>query len=259
MTDAARAYDALFVPALFEQWPPVIAELAQIRPGERVLDVACGTGVLARHAAQRVGPGGQVVGLDPNPGMLAVARENAPAVEWRQGAAESLPFPDGSFDAVVSQFGLMFFSDRVRALREMLRVLAPRRRLVVAVWDALGNIPAYAAEVDLLARLAGQPAADGLAAPFALGDPAVLRGLFIEAGAKSVGLVTRNGTARFPSIRVVLEADLRGWLPMVGITLSEDTIGRVLAAGDAALADTVSQAPGGVAFELSAHIVSASR
>src|SRR5262245_60940676 len=102
MTDAARAYEALFVPALFQQWPPVIAELAQIRPGERVLDVACGTGVLARHAAQCVGPGGQVVGLDPNPGMLAVARENAPAIEWQQGVAESLPFPDGSFDAVVS-------------------------------------------------------------------------------------------------------------------------------------------------------------
>jgi SAM-dependent methyltransferase len=258
MTDAARAYEALFVPALFEQWPPVLADLARIQPGERVLDVACGTGVLARYVAQRVGPGGRVVGLDPNAGMLTVAREHAPALEWRLGMAESLPFRDGSFDAVVSQFGLMFFSDRARAVREMLRVLAPRRRLVVAVWDALENNPAFAAEVDLLARLAGQPAADALAAPFALGDPAVLRELFAEAGAESVEVATHRGTARFPSIRVVLEADLRGWLPMVGITLGEDTIGGVLAAGDEALADSVSQAPGGVTFDLSVHIVCAS-
>jgi hypothetical protein len=128
----------------------------------------------------------------------------------------------------------------------------------VAVWDTLENNPAFAAEVDLLARLAGQPAADGLAAPFSLGDPAALRALFAEAGAESVEVATRRGTARFPSVGVVLEADLRGWLPMVGITLSEDTIGRVLAAGDEALADSVSQAPGGVTFDLSAHIVCAS-
>jgi SAM-dependent methyltransferase len=258
MTEAAQAYEALFVPALFEQWTPIVAELAQIRPGERVLDVACGTGVLARHLAQRVGARGQVVGLDPNPGMLAVARERAPAIEWQQGVAESLPFPGGSFDAVVSQFGLMFFSDGVRALREMLRVLAPRRRLVVAVWNALEKNPAYAAAVGLLARLTSRPAAEALAAPFALGDPAVLRGLFADAGAQRIELATRLGTARFPSVRLVLEADLRGWLPMVGIALSEDTIRRVLAAGDEALAGCVSQGPLGVEFDLSAHIVSAS-
>lgn len=258
MTDAAQAYEALFVPALFEQWAPVVADLAQIPPGERVLDVACGTGVLARHVAGRLGPNGRVVGLDPNAGMLAVARGLAPAIDWRQGVAESLPFPGGSFDAVVSQFGLMFFSDRVQALREMLRVLAPRRRLVVAVFDTLENNPAYAAEVDLLARLAGRPAADALAAPFALGDPDALRALFTDAGAAQVELGTHRGTARFPSLRVVLEADLRGWLPMVGVALSEDTIRRVLAAADDALAGYVARVPHGIEFDLSAHIVSAS-
>lgn len=164
--DAANAYEALMVPALFGQWATKVADAAHIRPGQRVLDVACGTGVLGRELASRVGRAGIVAGLDPSPGMLEVAKQLAPAVEWRQGIAESLPFPDESFDAVVSQFGLMFFSDRRKALAEALRVLVPSGRLAVAVWDSLDNITAYAAEVALLERFAGQPAADALRAPF---------------------------------------------------------------------------------------------
>ena len=95
--DAARAYQALFVPALFQDWAPRVVAAAQIQPGQKVLDVACGTGVLARAAAAAVGGAGWVVGLDPNPGMLVVASELEPAIDWRQGVAESLPFPDGSF------------------------------------------------------------------------------------------------------------------------------------------------------------------
>ena len=109
---AATAYEEFFVPALFREWAPRVVDAAQILPGHRVLDVACGTGVLAREAAGRARPTGVVAGLDLNPGMLVVARQLAPAVEWRHGTAESLPFPDHSFDAVVSQFGLMFFRQR---------------------------------------------------------------------------------------------------------------------------------------------------
>src|SRR5512134_2443995 len=148
--DAATAYEALFVPALFGQWTPRVADAAQIERGQRVLDVACGTGVLAREAVARTGSTGQVAGLDPVPGMLVVAKQLAPSVEWREGVAELLPFADRAFDAVVSQFGLMFFTDRHRALREMLRVLTPGGRLAVAVWDSLASNPAYAAEVALL-------------------------------------------------------------------------------------------------------------
>src|SRR5690606_33009557 len=144
--DAAEAFETHFVPALFAEWAPRVADAAGLQTGHRVLDVACGTGVLAREAARRVGPQGFVWGLDLDDGMLTVAGRRAPEIEWRQGTAESLPYADRSFDAVVSQFGLMFFPDRTKALREMQRVLRPGGRIGVAVWDSLENTPAYAAE-----------------------------------------------------------------------------------------------------------------
>jgi ubiquinone/menaquinone biosynthesis C-methylase UbiE len=100
--DAATVYEDFLVPALFQEWAPRVVSAAELQPGHRVLDVACGTGVLAREAALCVGSTGSVVGLDANPGMLAVAARLAPGVEWRQGTAESLPYPDESFNAVVS-------------------------------------------------------------------------------------------------------------------------------------------------------------
>src|SRR5215207_5601638 len=105
---AAKAYETLFVPALFGQWASRVVDAANVMAGQSVLDVACGTGVLAREARLRTGPTGYVAGLDPSVGMLAVAKELSPSVDWRQGTAESMPFSDSSFDAVVSQFGLMF-------------------------------------------------------------------------------------------------------------------------------------------------------
>jgi ubiquinone/menaquinone biosynthesis C-methylase UbiE len=157
--EAAKAYEALFVPALFGQWATTVLDAAQIQTGQRVLDVACGTGVVARAAVTRVGVAGRVAGIGPNPGMVALANQLESRVDWRTGVAETLPFPNNSFDAVVSQFGLMFFSDRKLALREMVRVLVPGGHLAIAVWDSLDNIPAYAAEVALLERTAGSLAA----------------------------------------------------------------------------------------------------
>jgi ubiquinone/menaquinone biosynthesis C-methylase UbiE len=147
------------------------------------LDVACGTGVLAGEAWARGGATGRVAGLDPDPGMLAVAGQLAPAVEWRQGTAEPIPYPDQAFDAVVSQIGLLFFNDRQQALREMLRVFAHGGSLAVAVWVRLENSAAYSIEVALLERIAGKRAADALRAPFLLGnteDLTALRGRLLE-------------------------------------------------------------------------------
>lgn len=252
----ARAYEALHVPALFKQWCPRVLDAAGVARDNRVLDVACGTGVLAREAAVRVGPAGSVTGVDSGYGMLAVAKELAPSIEWQECAAESLPYPDRSFDAVVSQFGLMFFSDRSQAVREMIRVLKPGAKLAVAVWDSLEKSEAYPEEVELLQRLAGKAAADALRAPFALGDKADLMALFEASGVASIGVETHTGTARFPSIRTMVEADLRGWLPVMGVVLQEEQIDSILNEAEGILAEYVT-ADGKVVFNSPAHIVTA--
>jgi len=169
-----------------------------------------------------------VTGIDPGLGMLAVARRLAPDIAWREGAAEALPFPDESFDAVASQFGLMFFADRLRAVREMIRVVRSGGRIAVAVWDSLENIPAYAAEVTLVQRIAGDRPADALRAPFVLGDRNELTALFAEAGAPWVSVTTHHGMGRFPTLRSMMEADIFGWLPLMGAPLAEDQVQRVL-------------------------------
>lgn len=253
---AAWAYEDLHVPALFRQWAPIVLERAGIGEGDRVLDVACGTGVLAREAEARCGGSGSVAGLDASAGMLTVAEQVAPSIAWRQGMAELLPYEGGSFDAVVSQFGLMFFRDRQAAIREMLRVLAPGGRLAIAVWDALENSEAYPEEVELLERRAGREAADALRAPFVLGDKAELSSLISAAGGVSVEISTQHGTARFPNIRTMVEADLRGWLPVMGVTLSEDQIKAILREAEQVLSPYVTEA-GSVEFDSPAHIVTA--
>lgn len=255
---AANAYEELHVPALFRQWAGRVLDAVEIEPGHRVLDVACGTGVLAREAALHVGSTGLVAGIDPGPGMLAVAERLAPTIEWRQGTAESLPYPDQAFDVVASQFGLMFFTDRQQALREMLRVLVPGGTLAVAVWDKLENSAAYPIEVELLERRAGQSAADALRAPFVLGDSEEVTALFESAGVASVAIATRKGTARFPSIRSMVEADLRGWLPVMGVVLEEEQIEAILWEAESALQEYVS-AEGQVVFDSPAHIITGAK
>lgn len=252
--DAAEVYEAFFVPALFGDWAGPVADAAGLAPGQRVLDVACGTGVLARAAAARVGPGGAVVGLDRNAGMLAVARRQAPGIEWREGLAESLPFEAASFDAVVSQFGLMFFQDRDRALGEMWRVLRPGGRLAVAVWDALERTPGYAAMTALLQRLFGDAAADALRAPYALGEAGALAALFARAGIAGARVETREGEARFPSVESWVHTDVKGWT--LADLIDEAQYRALQRAAPAALRAFV-QADGTVRFRHGAHVVTA--
>jgi ubiquinone/menaquinone biosynthesis C-methylase UbiE len=208
---AARAYEELFVPALFGPWAPRMVAAARLAPGMHVVDVGCGTGVLALQAARAVSPGGTVVGIDLNPGMLEVARHKSRRIDWRQAPAEALPFEDGRFDAVVSQFALMFFADQRAALGQMWRVLRPGGRIAIAVWDSIDNAPGYQAVVSLLGRLFDDEVADLLKAPYSLGDEEALRSLLSGAGIADPEIQRVAGEARFASIRAWIESDVRGW------------------------------------------------
>jgi ubiquinone/menaquinone biosynthesis C-methylase UbiE len=253
---AAEVYEEFFVPALFQEWSDRVADAIILRAGDRVLDVACGTGVLTRAVAARVGPSGAAVGLDVNEGMLAVARRKAPRLDWRSGRAEALPFDNESFDAVVSQFGLMFFEDRRVALAEMMRVLRHGGRLAVAVWDSLERTPGYATVTQLLQRLFGDRTADALRAPFALGDPGALRSLFSSAGIPNVTVTTVKGAARFPSIKAWMYTDVKGWT--LADMIDDAQFARLLDAAEKALRPFLA-ADGTVAFEAPAHIVTATK
>ncbi len=185
----AENYERYFVPSI---GAPVAADLvktADLRPGERVLDAACGTGAVAKLAAPRVAPGGAVTGLDPNPGMLAVARESTPAdvsIDWREAPAEDLPFPDQSFDVVLCGMGLQFFSDRDAGLREFHRVLAAGGRLVANVPGP--TPPPLEILAKILARHMGPESASFVHAVFSLHDPEDLRNLGRHAGFEDVAV-----------------------------------------------------------------------
>jgi ubiquinone/menaquinone biosynthesis C-methylase UbiE len=252
---AAEVYEEFFVPALFGQWPPALLDAAGVQPGDRVLDVGCGTGVAARAAVGRVGHAGSVVGVDPNPGMLAVARRSTDAVTWRDGAAERLPLADGSVDRVLCQFALMFFADRPAAVAEMARVLAPGGRAAVATWSAVGESPGYAAMVDLLDRLFGREAADALRAPFCLGEPAAVRAL-LEPVFADVTVARHEGTARFASVEAWVHTDIRGWT--LADMIDDEQHAELLAAAQVELA-RFTDGEGRVAFAAPALIGAATR
>ena len=254
----AEAYERLHVPALFQQWAEPMLEAVKARKGDQLLDVACGTGVVARQAVARLGDGGRVVGLDANAAMLAVAGRIEPRVEWVEGTAEDLPFDDASFDGVVSQFGLMFFTDRAAAISEMARVLKPGGRLAVAVWAALEESEAFPEAVAVLEEEAGTEAANALRAPFVLGDSGALEALFDRPALADVEVRHRAGRARFPDLVEMVEADLRGWLPVMGVHLDETTIARIIERAETSL-DRYRDDDGSVRFATPALIVTAVR
>jgi SAM-dependent methyltransferase len=219
-----------------------------------VLDVGCGTGVLAREAAARVGPSGRVTGLDLNPGMLAVARRLRPEIDWRQGDALDLPFADHAFDVVVSQFALMFFPDRPLALREMWRVLAAGGRLAVAVCAPLAETRGYRLFADILRREAGADAAAMVEGYFALGDEAELLRLARAADIADPQILSREGWARFASIEEFGRIEIKG-SPLAALVDPAD-FGRILTAARRALAEFLDDS-GQLAISLGARILTA--
>jgi SAM-dependent methyltransferase len=254
LIDAGRGYESFFVPALFQQWTLHLVEGAGVIEGSQVLDIACGTGVLARRALARCGESGRVVGIDPAPGMLAAAREIEPGIDWILCGAEALELENASFDCVLSQFGMMFFQDREKAAREMFRVLKPGGSLAIAVWNSVDHNPAYADIIAVLQEQVGTAAANALRAPYSLGNPDEVTAVLDRAGFAQINVQTRIEPARFPGSRHMVEAELRGWLPLFDIHLSEEEINAVLIESDRTLSKYA--LPSGEAeFPTSAHVI----
>jgi SAM-dependent methyltransferase len=186
---------------MFTPWANVLLEVARPQPGERVLDVACGTGIVARTVAPMVGPNGRVAGLDVNAAMLAVARSLPPVqgapIEWREESALAMTLPDASFDLVLCQQGLQFFPDKTAGVREMRRVLKSSGRAVVACWQSLEHNPAFDAMIRAEARRLNEPVKT-LSVPFSLGDADELRALFTEGGFRRVEVMAHRMVTRFP-------------------------------------------------------------
>ncbi len=195
----AETYEHYMVPALFAPAAEHLLAVARLRPGERVLDVGTGTGIVARLAAPNVGSLGTVTGLDASPDMLSVARASALAdglsIDWHEGQAEALPYPDQRFDLVLSQFALMFFADRRAALTEMRRVLAPGGRATLSVFAGIDRHPFYVALDEAIARRLGTSAVGAI---FALGDADALGEALVQAGLREVAIEPCVITARFP-------------------------------------------------------------
>jgi ubiquinone/menaquinone biosynthesis C-methylase UbiE len=197
-------YERYLVPSIFAPWALDLVEIAALRPGDRVLDIACGTGIVARTAARRLSDGASVVGLDLSAAMLEVARSAAKAegviAEWREGSAVTLPLADATFDVAFCQQGLQFFPDRPTALRDIHRILAPSGRLVLSVWREIERSPGFAVLADALTHHIG-PEAGALmtSGPFVLSNSEALRTLIAEASFSDITIRPALKTLRFPS------------------------------------------------------------
>lgn len=196
---APENYERYFVPVIGGPLARDLVARAALRPGERVLDVACGTGVVTRLAAERAAPGGIVAGLDVNAAMLSVARAAAAAaplpIRWYESPAESMPLPDGSFDVAFCQLALQFIPDRLGAVRELHRVLAPGGRVLI---NTPGPSPFFDVLHDLIRKHVGEEAAGFVSMVFSLHDVAELRQLLAAAGFEGIEVRAEVHELRLP-------------------------------------------------------------
>lgn len=220
------------VPALFAPFAAGLVELAGLKRGEHVIDVACGTGIACRMAWPQLAPSGRLVGLDTNPAMLEVAARTSlgdnDAVELREGDACALPFADGEFDVSICHHGLQYFPDRPAALSEMRRVLRDTGRLALSVWRPVKHNPGHAVLADVLDRRVSEDAGDTRRAPFRLSDRQEIRELVTGAGFSDVTVQLDTRVARFPSVEGMIR------IMMAGTPLAD-----VMSDADPALLETV--------------------
>jgi ubiquinone/menaquinone biosynthesis C-methylase UbiE len=224
MASAAR-FERSLVGPVTSLWARDLIDRVGLQPGERVLDVACGTGVVARLASSVVGANGRVAALDVNRGMLAVGRslpspDGAP-IEWHEGSADALPFGNGEFEVVLCQLGLQFFPNRLAALREMRRVLVAGGRVGASVYTAIARNPAADALAEAVDRYFGEGASDAKRSEHSLSNPDELCGLFDAAGFAAAQLETVTQLVRFESVEKWVEIQFAA-TPLAALVAGRD-------------------------------------
>jgi ubiquinone/menaquinone biosynthesis C-methylase UbiE len=215
-------YERFFVPAIGEPLANDLVRVAALSPGERILDVACGTGIVARLASRQVGSKGTVAGLDVNPGMLAVARSVTPvdmSIEWHESAAEDMALPDEAFDVVLCQLGLQFVTNQLAALREIRRVLAPSGRLILSVAGPAGQM--FVVLADAMERHISSQAAGFVTQVFSLHDATEIRELLSEAGFRDIAVDAHNKMLTLPPPKEFLWEYVHS-TPLVGLVAEVD-------------------------------------
>jgi ubiquinone/menaquinone biosynthesis C-methylase UbiE len=215
-------YERFFVPAIGAPLAHDLVRFAALCPGERVLDVACGTGVVARLASRQVGVNGTVAGLDVNPGMLEVARSTTPpdrSINWYESPAEDMPLPDEAFDVVLCQLGLQFMTDKLLALKEMHRVLVPAGRLILSVSGPAGK--PFAVLAEELEQYISHEAAGFVNHVFSFHDIGEIEQLMSKAGFRDIAVQANKTLLKLPPPQEFLWQYVHS-TPLAGIVAQED-------------------------------------
>jgi len=253
-------YERELVGPLFRPWAEILLDRARLAAGDRLLDLACGTGIVARLAKARLGDNGCIVGIDLSPHMLAVARAVSPDIDWREGKAEALPVDGGEeFDVLVCNHGLQFFADKPKAVREMRRVLTPRGRLAVATWRPIEELPMFRDLQQVAQRHVGTI----VDRRHNFGDAAVMGQLLADAGFEDVRVDTLSRTTRFADARTFLRLNT---IAIVGMSAAAPTLGdeQRTQVVSSIVRDSASVLPPyadgkGIAFEIRANLAIALR
>ena len=258
--DSAELYERFLVPPVTLPWALDLVGRVGVEVGDRVLDLACGTGAVARVAAELVGDGGRVVGVDVNRAMLDVARARLPELEWREASVLALPFADGRFDAVFCQLGLQFFPDRLAALSEMRRVLAPGGRFGASVYSSIERNPAAEALSEALDRRFGEGASRVKRQEHSLADRAEFASLIATAGFGRLRVETVTREVRFASVEEWVRIQFAA-TPLAALLAGREPpeLERLVALVTSDVADTLARLEGdcGLAFPQEVHVAGA--
>ena len=216
MGNPAESYENYVVPVLFEPWAKELTSRVAPREGDRIVDVASGTGIVARCVARTANGRASVTGVDPNPNFLAVAKQAAEReglqIEFHECRAESLPFDDGSFDLAFCQQGVQFFGDRQAGVNEIARMLADEGRVGISTWQSVERHDFFHALHKAMQQHLGTPAA---AAPFGLSDHRELGSLLSGAGLQDVEVTQASKTSRYPNPERFLDETLAALIAVI--------------------------------------------